>query len=118
MAGQPTKMTPECLQLLREAFMWGCTDVEACCYAGIASSTLYLYIEKNPSFSEVKSRLKEMPIMKARRITSESLDDSNLSTAHKVIDRKEGQKITQDITSGGKPINSWIVSPVTTDKNG
>lgn len=116
MAGQPTKMTEECLRLLREAFSWGCTDVEACCYAGIGVSTLYLYCQNNPDFLELKNKLKETPTMKARRIINASLDSNDLGTANKVIDRKEGQKITQDITSGGQQINSWVINPVTTNK--
>lgn len=117
MAGQPTKMTDKTLSLLKEAFMWGCTDSEACCFVGIAPSTLYNYCEKNPSFLELKNNLKDMPVMKSRRIISNSLDEGDLGTANRVIDRKEGQKISQDITSGGKPLNTWVINPVTTNKD-
>jgi len=36
----------------------------------------------------------------------------------KIKPKKYGEKVQQDITSGGKPVNTWIVNPVTTDKNG
>lgn len=116
--GRPTVFTNEVLQLLREAFTWGCTDVEACCYADIAPSSLYNYCQENPEFLELKNKLKEMPMMKARRIINNSLDKEDLATANRVVDRKEGQKIKQDITSAGKQINTWVINPVTTEKNG
>ena len=116
--GRPTKMTPETIQKLETAFIAGCTDLEAFCYADVSKSTLYDYCQNHPDFSERKETLKNQPVMQARFIVRESLNEGDLATANKVIDRKEGQKITQDITSCGHQINSWIVSPVTTDKNG
>ena len=109
-------MTPEVIQKLEDAFTWGCTDLEACCYADVSKSTLYDYCQNNPEFSERKETLKNQPVMQARRIVQASLTDGDLATANRVIDRKEGQKIKQDITSGGKQINTWVINPVTTDK--
>jgi len=103
--GQPTKMTEKTLQLLREAFSWGCTDTEACCYAEISTSTLYNYCVANPKFLELKNKLKDMPMMKARRIVNVALDSDDLNTANRVIDRKEGTKVKQEITGAdGAPI--------------
>jgi hypothetical protein len=110
MAGQPTKMTPERLRLLREAFTWGCTDVEACCYAQIAPSTLYLYCEKNPEFLELKNTLKESPLIKARKIVSDNLMIDDLNTANRVIDRKEGQKIKQENVNVDLTHEQWLDS--------
>jgi len=116
--GRPTKMTPETVQKLEDAFTWGCTDMEACCYADISIRTLYDYCEKKPDFSHRKELLKNQPVMQARRIIQSSLTDGDLATANRVIDRKEGQKIKQDITSAGKQINTWVINPVTTNKDG
>lgn len=115
MAGRPKKMTPETIQILEGAYLIGATDQEACCHADISMSTLYDYCSKNPKFSDRKEILKNQPTIKAKRIVSNSLDEGDLSTAHKVIDRKEGQKI--DVTSGGKKIeNNFIITPVSTEK--
>jgi len=91
--GQPTKMTDNTIRLLKDAFSWGCTDSEACCFAEISTSTLYKYCSENPEFSELKNKLKDMPTMKARRIIVASLDDSDLNTANRVIDRVTTQKV-------------------------
>ena len=88
-------MTQEVIAKLEDAFSWGCTDLEACCFANISKDALYDYCNKNPKFSERKEVLKNHPVMKARRVVVEALEDDDINTAHKVIDRKEGQKITQ-----------------------
>jgi hypothetical protein len=117
-AGRPTVLTKAVIHKLEEAFLVGATDLEACVHADISKSTLYNHCERNPEFMERKETLKNSPTMRAKIIISDSLDAKEINTAHRVIDRKEGQKIKQDITSGGQQINSWIVNPVTMDKNG
>jgi len=98
-------MTPEVIAKLEEAFSFGSTDLEACCYANISKDTLYRIIKKNPEFSDRKETLKNHPTMKAKRIVNKSLNDGDLPTAHKVIDRKEGSKVNQTITGAdGGPI--------------
>lgn len=117
MVGRPTKMTPETIQKLENAFTVGATDQEACCHADISMSTLYDYCQKNQHFSDRKELLKDQPTMKAKIIISDSLNDKDLNTANRVIDRKQGQKI--DITSGGKQIsNNFTIVPVTTKVDG
>ena len=118
MAGRPSVMTDDVIRKLEDAFIAGCTDLEACCYADISKTALYEYCQKNEEFAERKETLKNQPIMQARFIIKGSLDGGDLGTANRVIDRKEGQKIKQDITSGGKQINSWVINPVTTSKDG
>jgi hypothetical protein len=93
--GRPTVMTQEVIAKLEDAFSWGCTDLEACCFANISKDALYDYCNKNPKFSERKEVLKNHPVMKARRVVVAALEDDDINTAHKVIDRKEGQKVTQ-----------------------
>ena len=116
--GRPTVMTDEVIRKLEDAFIAGCTDLEACCYASVSKTALYEYCQKNDEFAERKETLKNQPLMQSRFIVQRALLDGDLNTANRVIDRKEGQKIKQDITSGGKQINTWIVNPVTTDKDG
>ena len=103
--GRPTVMTDEVIRKLEVAFVAGCSDLEACCYADIGKSTLYDYCENNPSFSERKETLKNQPTLKAKLIIDEALTTGDLNTAHRVIDRKEGSKVKQEITgSNGGPV--------------
>jgi hypothetical protein len=118
-AGRPTIMTESTIHKLEEAFTFGATDLEACCHADISKSTLYNYCEANPEFVERKETLKNQPTMKAKRIITNALDSDDLNTAHRVIDRKEGSKIKQEITGpNGGPIEttSFTFVPVGSDK--
>ena len=65
--GRPTKMTELTVKKLEEAFSLGCSDVEACFYAGISKQTLYSYQEQNPEFIDRKEALKKNPVLLARQ---------------------------------------------------
>ena len=58
-AGRPTKMTESTVKKLDEAFVVGCSDLEACLYAGISKQTLYNYQDENPEYIDRKEKLKE-----------------------------------------------------------
>ena len=49
---RPTVMTDEVVSKLEHAFSMGCTDLEACMYAGIAKATFYRYQEDNEDFRD------------------------------------------------------------------
>ena len=114
MAGRPTVVTQDVIRKLETAFMVGCTDLEACCAADISSTALYEHCKRFPEFAERKETLKNRPVMKAKMIVDKALDEDDLPTAHKVIDRKEGSKV--DVTSGGEKIaNTFNFIPVGSD---
>jgi hypothetical protein len=94
-------MTPETVGKLEQAFLLGCTDIEACFAADISRDTLYEYIKKNPEFADRKERLKQNPIFKARSVVVDSLTNGDITSAHKVIDRKEGSKVALTGADGG-----------------
>ena len=85
---RPTVMTPEVIAKLEEAFAWGCTDREACLWAGIAVSTLQLHQDREPEFIERKEALKDTPVLLARKSVVNKLPrDSDLSL--KYLERKK-----------------------------
>jgi hypothetical protein len=104
-AGRPTVMTGDVIRLLEAAFLVGATDLEACVHADISKTSLYEYCQKNGEFAERKETLKNQPTLKAKMIVNEALITGDLNTAHRVIDRKEGTKVKQEITGpAGGPI--------------
>ena len=113
--GRPTVMTDEVIQKLESAFLVGATDLEACVHASIGKSTLYDYCQENPEFSERKETLKNQPTLKAKLIIDEALTTGDLNTAHRVIDRKEGSKVKQEITGangGALEVTTFNFIPV------
>ena len=85
--GRPSKMDEIAVKKLEEAFAWGCTDEEACFYAGISRVTLNTFQNKNKEFLNKKKILKANPIFKARVSVFNNLDkDAHL--AFKFLERK------------------------------
>lgn len=108
--GRPTVMTENVIRLLETAFLVGATDLEACVHANISKTALYEYCQKNEEFAERKETLKNQPTLKAKLIIDGALDDNDLNTAHKVIDRKEGMKVKAELTgANGGPIETKTV---------
>ena len=106
---KPTKEEKEDVKKkLEQAFLAGCTDVEACCYADISRSTLHNYCESNDGFMDRKETLKNQPVMQARFIVNRHLDEGDLATANRVIDRKEGQKIVQENINVELTHEQWL----------
>ena len=71
----------------------GCTDIEACLFAGINRDVLYDYQKKNPEFSDRKEQLKQNPFLLARGVQLKDLKECNSVIAQKVLERKEGSKV-------------------------
>lgn len=86
--GRPTKVTPETVKKLEEAFMMGCSDLEACLVADISKQTLYNYQAKNPEFVDRKEKLKENPTVIARKCVFGEISQSP-DLALKYLERKK-----------------------------
>ena len=85
--GDIIKSDPNLLNALETTYSMGCTDEEACLFAGISKRTLYGYIQQVPEFTERKEKLKLFPVLNARStVTSKLKDDVN--TAKWYLERK------------------------------
>ena len=73
---RPTVMTEQVIDKLRQAFLIGATNDEACGYADISVKTLYNYIEKVPEFLQQIEHWKNEPILKAKTTVVKNLDDT------------------------------------------
>ena len=86
-AGDSIAEQPELLNDLEIAFSMGCTDQEACLFAGISKYTLYGYIEQNPEFGERKEELKLTPILQSKKTVIDSLQ-KDVTTAKWYLERR------------------------------
>jgi len=94
---RPTIMTPEILKKLEEAFMMGCSDLEACFWADIGKTTLYNYQNDHPEFVERKEEMKKRPSFLARQtVVKEVQTDGAL--ALKYLERKESDEFSTNST--------------------
>lgn len=105
--GRPTVMTDDVLQKLKLAYSVGSTNAEACAYAEIAESSLYLHLSQNPEFSEKIERWKQKPILKAKFELVKGLE-GNPELALKYLERKKkdefSTRVESDITAKGLQI--------------
>jgi len=116
--GRPTSMTPETLDLLRQAFLFGATDEEACAFAKIGKSTLYDYQNAHPEFSEQKDQWKEDPILKAKKTVVDSLDDTK--NAQWYLERKKKDEFSprSEVTGkDGKELTPLLVKFISDEKD-
>ena len=107
-AGRPTDMTTNTVNKLEEAFALGCTDIEACLFAGISKQTLYNYQKKNPEFVDRKAQLKETPVLKARSVVMKALNEDDKQTGQWLLERKKRNEFSlrteqQDLDKEGQP---------------
>ena len=101
--GRPTKMTPETVKKLEEAYAIGCTDTEACIFADITRQTLTTYQNANPKFLDRKKLLKETPVLKARNTVINALEE-DVGTSKWYLERKRKDEFgpKQEIDLTGK----------------
>lgn len=85
--GRPPTIKSEKVQKLQIAFCLGCSDEEACLFAGVKRSTFYDFCKKHPEFSEQKEQWKKNPILKAKKLIFDNLG-TDLKTARWYLERK------------------------------
>ena len=72
----PTKgLSDDILRRLEDAFGLGCSDAEACCFAGVVLSEFQAYLKENPLFKERREVLKQRPQLLARQTVFKALKD-------------------------------------------
>jgi len=109
--GRPKIIDDLKLQKLREAFMKGFTDVEACLYVGIAPATLYNYCNDNPKFLEEKEYLKEQPKIKAKLNLEDAIQNGDKDISKWYLERKSRNEFSlkQEIDLGNKDDKSLAI---------
>lgn len=103
---RPPVMNEIIVNKLEEAFALGCSDEEACIYAGICKQTLYNFQNKNQEFLDRKVLLKNTPILKARIVVNNSFE-KNPHLAFKYLERRKGDEF------GSYRLNIQAQTPLT-----
>lgn len=106
---RPTIMTEGVVKKLEEAFLLGCSDVEACLYADISKQTLYDYQARFPEFVDRKEELKANPIFIARKTVVKEIAEKG-ELALKFLERKKKDEFStsSDLNLGGQSDNPIV----------
>lgn len=102
--GRPTKMTPQTIDKLEQAFSLGCTDIEACLFADISVDLLYKYQRENPEYIKRKEALKENPVLLARTSVVNSLPNSP-ELALKYLERKRKDEFSTQVNNNNRYVD-------------
>ena len=94
------KFTDENRAKLQEAAAWGASIEEMAFFCGITKKTIYNWFEKDPAFAEEVERLRETPILKARRTIVEALNDPEHAKWFLARKRKKEFSERQEYTGG------------------
>ena len=70
-----SKMKPEVIKKLEDAFAMDCSVGEACLYADISTVTYYSWIKKDPKLLNRFKALRHKPFLKARNAIVSNLND-------------------------------------------
>jgi hypothetical protein len=93
-AGRPTKMTPDTLKKLEEAYLADATHLQAAQYAGISEPTLHDYRNKHPEFSKRIDALRGMTGLRAKMNVSQAIEqesdpDKSVSKSQWYLERRD-----------------------------
>ena len=105
MIGRPTVMTPNTLDKLREAFLMGCNDKEACIYADIGTSTLYDYEKENEDYSEQKELYKSQPTLKARQAVYKAIESGDVKVSMWYLEKRRRDEFGKSDEAIKKNVN-------------
>lgn len=104
-----TKLTPEVVTKLKEAFAIGATISQACYYAEIAESTYYDWVKKNEVLSEEFATMRSKLPLAAKHNIAQAIHNRDLGLSRWMLERKEvdeyGERLkiehSGNIDSGG-----------------
>lgn len=100
--GRPTVMNKETLEKLRQGFLMGFSDREACSYADINPQSLYNYQTDHPEYVEQKELWKQQPIFKAKMIVVAALERKDREMAKWYLERKNKEEFSPRSEFTGK----------------
>lgn len=86
--GRPRTINEKVLRKLKEAFMMGCTNREACFYAEVPESTFYDFLKEYPEYSDKIAMWKDYEKIKARLVVHKALDAGDRDMAKWYLERK------------------------------
>jgi hypothetical protein len=83
------------------------TDAEAAFYAEVSKYSISRYLEAHPDVNEIRNRLKEKPILKARQAVVKGLD--NYANAMDYLKRKRKKEFGDKVELSGDEAHPILV---------
>lgn len=87
---KPDTLSEDCLRRLEDAFSLGCSDAEACCFAGVTLQVFQEHLKSDPTFKDRREILKQRPQLLARQTVFKALKEDP-QIALEYLDRVSGR---------------------------
>lgn len=98
-----SKLKPDRLKKLEEAFALDCSIAEACYYADITEATYYNWKKKKPKIFERLEALRNRPVLIARKTVVDALKtDSDIALKYLERKRKKEFSLRQELDNSGE----------------
>lgn len=116
--GRPSVVTDQVLAMLREVYKLGCTDEEACAYAGISVAALQRYFDRVPQFRQERANLQELPVIKARSNIISAISEKNVAVSQWYMERKRRKEFgdSKEIDLKGTITHGVVILPPLLDE--
>jgi len=84
-----TKLTPEVVKKLKEAFAIDCNITEACFYAEITPKTYYNWIKKNPELLQEFEHMRETLPLKSKHNIANSIQKGDVGLSERYLSKRQ-----------------------------
>ena len=84
-------LSEDIIRRLEDAFSLGCSDVEACCFAGVTLQVFQEHLKVDQAFKDRREILKQRPQLLARQTVFKALKEDP-QIALEYLDRVSGSK--------------------------
>lgn len=91
-----SKMTPEAIKKLEQAFSFDCSIDEACLFADITPPTYYKWLKKNPKLVKRFEALRNKPVLLARERVVKGLSESYSNAMDYLSRKRKGEFSTKE----------------------
>lgn len=109
-----TKLTPEMIQKLEQAFALDCSIGEICYYCDISNTTYYNWRDKNPELFNKLARLRERPVLKARQEVVKGIENDK-EFALKYLNKKKKEEFGDSLKLDGQVEFSYNLKVIDND---
>lgn len=96
-AAKVTKLTPEVVKKLLEAFAIDCTVEQACYYAQISERTYYNWVKKNPELLQEFDAMRNALPLKAKHNIAQRIHASDVNLSQWLLERKESNEYGEKV---------------------
>ena len=83
-------LNEDIIRRLEDAFSLGCSDAEACCFAGVTLQVFQEHLKSDPAFKDRREILKQRPQLLARQTVFKALKEDP-QIALEYLDRVNGR---------------------------